>query len=212
MLLSPCQDFWFHIRNLYIQYICKTLPTWSNTKEAHCFLSLSLLISAPLLLLSGRAFQMREVLGIPRERLLRFPDQLTVASVWTVANNNCRFYFPTLKSPPLRFLPTRSLFVSRAAKQQDRLAGSSSATRSILMLPKRAAHTGFWVAPSGSGLGKIHFLHFHPPDYQPEQVEADLMNPNEEAWPLSAAAAHDPVSVLKCQPLIDFLEMQLWGG
>lgn len=56
---------------------------------------------------------------------------------------------------------------------------------------------------------KSHVLHFHLADYQPEQVEANLMNPNEEAGPMSATAAHDPICVLKCQPLIEFLEMLL---
>lgn len=99
--------FMFHVCNL------TKLPTSSTNTAASCSLSL-LVLSSPLLL-SGRAFQMREVLGIPTEWTLHFPDQMTVASVWTAANNNCLFFpsFPTssFKTLPLPPLPTRSHLV-----------------------------------------------------------------------------------------------------
>lgn len=167
---------------------------------------------------------MREVLGIPREWTLHFPDQMTMASIWKAANNNCLFFFfrrllflllKLFLSLCCRYTPIFSEpFVSEAASQ-DRREQKHSPVWFILsywehIYVAHLACTQRFLSGTIWQLEKeSHALHFHPADYQPEQVEADLMNPNEEARPMFAAAAHDPICVLKCQPLIEFLEMQL---
>lgn len=137
---------------------------------------------------------MREVLGIPSEWTLRFPDQMTAASVWTAANNNCLFSFFTAscfpRSAPNTLPSCRSLL---SAKQQNNKTDSLWSLHLQLLAAYLCCtyglHTHFCEWHHLAAAGESHFLHFHSADYQPEQVEADLMNPNEEAWPLSAAAA-----------------------
>lgn len=137
-----------------------------RTLLASC--SLSLFISSGQLLLSGRASQKREVLGISREWPLHFPDQMTAASVWKAANNNCLLF-----SVLFRFFKNFSfpsapdiLSVKQQNKEADgqhkcSLTGSTWAGGSIFMLHIWAPPAGSWVAPSGSGRGESR-LAFSP--------------------------------------------------
>lgn len=159
---------------------------------------------------------MQEVLGIPREWMLHFPDQMTVASIWKAANNNCPpffsvvfyFFFQIFPSPSSAYMLSSFLSLLSVSQQNNKTDESRKAAW-LFPLELLGAYLccAFGLHTEVSEWHHLavdkesHVLHFHPANYQPEQVEADLMNPNEEARPVFAAAAHDPICVLKCQPL-----------
>lgn len=142
-------------------------------------------------LVSGRAFQMREV-----HSSMEFPDSLSISQPRWPQPQSGRLPKTTVSSffnttpppspPPLKITCLDLIFWAcrqyNSKQWQSNInmghIGSSLAMDSVfLALCCIQAADTVWVAPSGSGQ-RSNDLHIHSATYLTEQVEAYLMHPN----------------------------------